>query len=68
MKFLIFIFLFVVQANLNQVPHQYPKKSEENKLFEVIDIMSKDDLVDLLMPSQYGLLYARKSFLKPDFS
>ena len=66
MKFLIFIFLFVVQANLNQL--QYPKKSEENKLFEVIDSMSKDDLVDLLMPSQYGLLYARKSFLKPDFS
>ena len=66
MKFLIFIFLFVVQANLNQL--QYPKKSEENKLFEVIDSMSKDDLVDLLMPSQYGLLYARKLFLKPDFS
>ena len=66
MKFLIFIFLFVVQANLNQL--QYPKKSEENELFEVIDSMSKDDLVDLLMPSQYVLLYARKSFLKPDFT
>ena len=65
MKFLIFIFNLVVQANLNQL--EYPKNSEENKLFEVIDSMSQDDLVDLLMPSQYGLLYARKSFLKSYF-
>ena len=62
MNFFISIFLFVVQANLNQL--EYPNNSEENKLFEVIDSMSQDDLVDLLMPSQYGLLYARESFLK----
>ena len=66
MKFLIFIFLFVVQANWNQL--EYPKNSEENKLFEVIDSMSQDDLVDLLMPSQYGLLYARESFLRAYYS
>ena len=64
MQFLIFLFA-LVQANLNQLEH--PQNSEENTLLEVIDKMSQDDLVDLLMPSQYGLLYARKSFQKPYF-
>ena len=64
MQFLIFLFA-LVQANLNQL--ERPKNTEENTLLEVIDKMSQDDLIDRLMPSQYGLLYARKSFQEPYF-
>ena len=64
MQFLIFLFA-LAQANLDQL--ERPKNSKESTLLEVIDKMSQDDLIDLLMPSQYGLLYARNSFRKPYF-